>query len=220
MGLPCERARHKQAPKQREKRFINIQQQQHQQEKEQQTPNNSLSRNKTTTSTTTVAVTQQQSTKTVIINAGSGTNNDDDINRNYQQFNDNTAANYNDAFNKRTSQNLTKIDTNAKTSKKILSRKNSKKLKETSCCSSNVAILSQLTQLFCNFSLLSYKNGSVASTGPVSLLASTLRNLKETYSQNLVRHSLCLYAATSLIFVLCYLTSPVAAAETNHTIFE
>lgn len=40
-----------------------------------------------------------------------------------------------------------------------------------------------------------------------------------TSSHYLVRHSLCLYAASSVILALCYLTIPTVASDTPHTIF-
>lgn len=230
MGLPCERARQKQASKQRQKQFENIQQEHHKEEEQHQqqqqpAPNNTFSRNKTKTSiVVTVTQQQKQSTKTVKIDAdGCAPNNDNHVHRDHQQLNDSTATKFNDAFDKRTSQDLTNnIQAKAKTSKKTLPTKNSKNFKENSCCNNNVAILSQLTQLICNFSLLNYKTGSVTTSTEsiLSLLTLSFRNIRQTYSHHLIRHSLCLYAIASFILVLCYLTSPITAAETNHTIFE
>ncbi|XP_055607847.1 uncharacterized protein LOC129755407 isoform X4 [Uranotaenia lowii] len=40
-----------------------------------------------------------------------------------------------------------------------------------------------------------------------------------TSSHYLVRHSLCLYAASSVLLALCYLTIPTVASETPHPIF-
>lgn len=179
MGLPCERARHKPAAKQREKRFL----------ENQPAPGNLICKNKTATTVTTQS--------TIIIDAAAANydnNNDDegDSNRNYQQFYE-SPPKYKNAL-KRTPQNLTSCRTTT----------------DNSCCSRHVAILSRLTQLICNFPL-SYKSGSTASAAAGSTTT--------TYSHNLVRHSLCLYAASSVLLALCYLTTP-AASETNHTIFE
>lgn len=46
------------------------------------------------------------------------------------------------------------------------------------------------------------------------------RTSTATNSHCAVRHSLCLYAASSVILALCYLTTLAAASDTNHTIFE
>uniref|UniRef100_A0AAG5D5E1 Glutamate-gated chloride channel n=1 Tax=Anopheles atroparvus TaxID=41427 RepID=A0AAG5D5E1_ANOAO len=43
--------------------------------------------------------------------------------------------------------------------------------------------------------------------------------VKPTSSHHLVRHSLCLYAASSVLLALCYLTIPTVASDTAHPIF-
>ncbi|XP_065074539.1 gamma-aminobutyric acid receptor subunit theta isoform X4 [Ochlerotatus camptorhynchus] len=63
------------------------------------------------------------------------------------------------------------------------------------------------------------------STGPSSHQASSISSTttrttaRPTSSHYLVRHSLCLYAASSVILALCYLTIPTVASDTPHTIF-
>lgn len=61
------------------------------------------------------------------------------------------------------------------------------------------------------------------STGPSSHQATsissttTTTSARPTSSHYLVRHSLCLYAASSVILALCYLTIPTVASDTPHT---
>ncbi|XP_065074625.1 glutamate-gated chloride channel isoform X17 [Ochlerotatus camptorhynchus] len=61
------------------------------------------------------------------------------------------------------------------------------------------------------------------STGPSSHQASSISSTttrttaRPTSSHYLVRHSLCLYAASSVILALCYLTIPTVASDTPHT---
>lgn len=60
------------------------------------------------------------------------------------------------------------------------------------------------------------------STGPSSHQATSISSAattsaRPTSSHYLVRHSLCLYAASSVILALCYLTIPTVASDTPHT---
>ncbi|XP_062543547.1 gamma-aminobutyric acid receptor subunit theta isoform X4 [Armigeres subalbatus] len=56
-------------------------------------------------------------------------------------------------------------------------------------------------------------------TTTISSSTTTTTTARPTCSHYLVRHSLCLYAASSVILALCYLTIPTVASDTPHTIF-
>lgn len=88
-------------------------------------------------------------------------------------------------------------------------------------CSS--LILGKLTQLTQHTSAsdnvehrmkLSYASELLASSSE-SILKDGNNNSQITASNHLVRHSLSLYAASSLILVLCYLTTPLVALDTH-----
>ncbi|XP_062708729.1 uncharacterized protein LOC115253727 isoform X13 [Aedes albopictus] len=60
---------------------------------------------------------------------------------------------------------------------------------------------------------------SSSSTTTTATTTTTTAVARPTSSHYLVRHSLCLYAASSVILALCYLTIPTVASDTPHTIF-
>lgn len=60
--------------------------------------------------------------------------------------------------------------------------------------------------------------GTTTGTG-TGTHTTTNQTRPATSSHYLVRHSLCLYAASSVILALCYLTIPTVASDTPHTIF-
>nr|XP_029722224.1 glutamate-gated chloride channel-like isoform X27 [Aedes albopictus] len=58
---------------------------------------------------------------------------------------------------------------------------------------------------------------SSSSTTTTATTTTTTAVARPTSSHYLVRHSLCLYAASSVILALCYLTIPTVASDTPHT---
>ncbi|XP_055627488.1 glycine receptor subunit alpha-4 isoform X15 [Toxorhynchites rutilus septentrionalis] len=56
-----------------------------------------------------------------------------------------------------------------------------------------------------------------STSNSTSSVTTTTTTIKPASSHYLVRHSLCLYAASSVILALCYLTIPTVASETPHT---
>ncbi|XP_049542088.1 gamma-aminobutyric acid receptor subunit alpha-4 isoform X2 [Anopheles darlingi] len=90
------------------------------------------------------------------------------------------------------------------------------------------ALLAPLHEMgSCGRSKVSCPAPSVSQRTPPSSSLSSLASssspstpvTKSTSSHHLVRHSLCLYAASSVLLALCYLTIPTVASDTAHPIF-
>lgn len=63
----------------------------------------------------------------------------------------------------------------------------------------------------------SLATGPVAATAATRVTTPSATTSKIRHSHYHIRHSLCLYAASSVILALCYLTSPiVASSDTSH----
>ncbi|XP_055537183.1 glutamate-gated chloride channel isoform X18 [Wyeomyia smithii] len=86
--------------------------------------------------------------------------------------------------------------------------------------------ISHLTATSISISTTTTKTGASMTTGTIgatttttttSTTTTTTTTTKPSNSHYLVRHSLCLYAASSVILALCYLTIPTVASDAPHT---
>ncbi|XP_059615743.1 glutamate-gated chloride channel isoform X2 [Phlebotomus argentipes] len=71
----------------------------------------------------------------------------------------------------------------------------------------------------CEAALTSADVAHAIATKLSQLMNFSIARASYTSSHCLVRHSLCLYAASSFILALCYLATPTAASDTAHPIF-
>ncbi|XP_052567092.1 glutamate-gated chloride channel isoform X4 [Culex pipiens pallens] len=90
------------------------------------------------------------------------------------------------------------------------------------CCSNHPAKDrndgNRQTTLTCGTETRTGRGTGTGTTDARPATTATTTTTTATSSHYLVRHSLCLYAASSVILALCYLTIPTVASDTPHTI--
>lgn len=89
------------------------------------------------------------------------------------------------------------------------------------CCSNHPAKDrndgNRQTTLTCGTETRTGRGTGTGTTNARPATTATTTTTTATSSNYLVRHSLCLYAASSVILALCYLTIPTVASDTPHT---